>query len=368
MQYFDKSSLALCTTCLNFSKSELCNTCYATKARLQAFHTLPDNPEHLLQYLAAIKSNLQKDEKVLVGVSGGVDSSFIAVACGEVGLPTQLIHFDNGWNTQLASRNIKNIVDKYDFNLHTYIQHWQTFKSLQRSFLFSGVPDIELLTDHAIFSILARYLVENKNIKYVLSGSNFTTEHGLCDKFTWNKWDTKNIIDINQKHENISLENYPTISMFKWIYHRKISRRQKILVPLNCFYYKRSVALDYLGEKVSFLDYEFKHEESLLTKVFQRIILPKKYSYYKIKDHLSALIRNNEISKREAQIRFDNFKDASIDDYEMNFFLAKLELTDSDWRNIIQSNIKRHDDYSNNKIVFNTIGKVARWFNLRSMT
>ncbi len=356
-----------CKKCLCSTKFEVCETCNSVKLKLKKYHNLTDDPLYLIENLSSLKVKLKPDEKVLVGVSGGVDSSFIAVACGLAQVPVQLIHFDNGWNTQLAIQNINNIIAKFDFQLHTVVQHWPTFKSLQRSFLFSGVPDIELLTDHAIFSTLVECLRSNKNIRFVLSGSNFTTEHGIANDYVWNKWDVRNIRDINKKYENISLANYPTVGLYKWIYYRKVAPRQKVLVPLNNFYYKRSVALRFLSEQVNFTDYEYKHEESLLTKVYQRTILPRRYNYYKIEEHLSALIRNQEISYEEGVRKLKEFKSSRIDGYEMNYFRSKLSLSETDWENILNIKCSRHDDFANNKKIFKTLSKIGNFFNMRSI-
>lgn len=356
-----------CRKCLCITATEVCSTCNSVHSRLKKYHRLSDDPLMLVEQLISLRKKLDLNEKVLVGVSGGVDSSFIAAACGLAKVPVQLIHFDNGWNTKLAVQNINNIISKFNFDLHTVVQDWHTFKSLQRSFLFSGVPDIELLTDHAIFSTLIKYLRENQNIRFVLSGSNFTTEHGLNKKYVWNKWDIRNIRDINNKYEKISLEKYPSVGLMKWIYHRKISKQQRVLFPLNNFYYKRSMAVKFLSENVGFIDYEYKHEESLLTKVYQRTILPRKYGYYKIEEHLSALIRNKELSVPEAQLQFMKFKSSIVDKYEMNFFKSKLSLSDKQWAIILNAKATSHNDFATNQIYFETLAKIGSLLNMRSM-
>ena len=147
----------------------------------------------------------------------------------------------------------------------------------------------------------------------------------------------------------------------------KISRKRKVLVPLNGYYYKRSVALDYLKSKVDFIDYEYKHEESLLTKIFQRTILPKKYDYYKIEEHLSALVRNNELTLSQAYEAFERFKHSTVETYELNYFREKLDLSEIDWENIINSRGRKHEDFSNNAIFFNSLAKIGSLFRLRSM-
>ena len=200
----------ICEKCLTKTELKVCITCEVSRNKLRKIHLLSDNINKLLEGMEAIKLKLSPNERVLMGVSGGVDSSFLACAAGIVGLPVQLIHFDNGWNTQLAVENINKLIDRFDFDLETFVQDWPTFRSLQRSFLFSGVPDIEVVSDHAIFSILLNFLSKRDDIRYVISGGNFSTEHGLNEEYVWNKWDVKNIKDINRRYENIDLGLYPS--------------------------------------------------------------------------------------------------------------------------------------------------------------
>ena len=350
------------------TRAAVCDVCKSVEGRLGQIHQFGSSLDDLLGKMQDIKKSLKHSEKVLIGVSGGVDSSYVALAAGLVKLPVVLIHFDNGWNTQLAVHNINSIVNSFNFELHTVIQDWDTFKSLQRSFLFSGVPDIEVVSDHAIFSILLDFLNQRKDIRYVLSGGNFATEHGLDQRYVWSKWDQKNIRSINANFDNTSLAKYPTASLWRWSYYRSLSRKQKVLSPLNAVYYQRSYAVQQLSAQLGFVDYEFKHEESLITKVFQRTILPTKYNYYKIKDHLSALIRNKECSKPEALEALERFRSSKINEYELEYFLDKLDLSRAAWDKILHDDPREHSHYKNSKLVFDAVTKVAGALKLRAMT
>ena len=129
--------------------------------------------------------NLKNNYNCLIGVSGGVDSSYLVHIAKENSLNPLLVHFDNGWNSELAVSNIKKLVSKTKFDLQTYVVNWKEFKDIQRSFIKAGVVDIELVTDHAIFANLIR--TAKNNIKYILSGTNIFTEHAMPRDWIWRK-------------------------------------------------------------------------------------------------------------------------------------------------------------------------------------
>ena len=313
-----------CMICLNNAETEYCSVCLSALPRLDELARYPSKIDEHVEYM---RSHYEGKE-IVIGLSGGVDSSYIALLCGLADLQPRIIHFDNGWNTALANRNIAQLIKRFNWTLETYVMNWDTFSSLQRSFLKASVPDIELVTDHAIFAIM---IDMNRNLgknAIVLSGNNFATEHEVSEKFTWHKTDIKNIRHINKCFEDVSLKQYPSVNLWKWIISRLGLGGLKIEAPLNKLCYRRSDAIVALEEFVDFNDYEYKHEESLFTKVYQRIILPKKFGYVKLKDHLNCLLRNNEIDKTTATKKLKDFLSYDpMDDFEFQYFLLKLSLT-----------------------------------------
>jgi len=156
----------------------------------------------------------------LIGISGGVDSSYVTYLAHQNGLRALCVHFDNGWNSELAVANIENIVNKLGYDLYTYVINWEEFKDLQLAYLKASVVDIEVLTDHAIYGTLFKIAKEN-NIKYVLGGHNVVTEGILPYHWTFNKKDYINIKDIHKKFGSISIKSYPFLDrkMKKFIKH-----------------------------------------------------------------------------------------------------------------------------------------------------
>ena len=359
-----------CKNCLNEvqKKNFECDVCLAVKSRLASIHSFTDNPNSTLHDLKKKYKRPHSKYDVCIGISGGVDSCMVATLAGEAGLKAKLIHFDNGWNTQKANKNIYSICEKYGFKLDTRIMDWKIFKSLQRSFFLSSVPDIELVTDHAIFATMTKELSLGE-VPIFLNGSNFSTEHGLnLGRIVWNKLDILNIIAINKKFENISLKNYPKTNPLSWAKYRFFNRKSRIDLPLNNYWYKRNTAISYMNEKFGFEDYGFKHEESVFTKVYQRVVLKRKFNCIKVLPHINAQIRNKEFSKEEGENLINSFiDDIDLEQYEIEYVRQKLGFKSSEWEKILNEDPKCHSDYKNMGLLIEPIMKILSKLNLRAM-
>ena len=203
---------------ISFNKEGLCNFCIEFKKYRYFFDKSEKYTKSKLKEISREIRSQTKNEKYncLIGVSGGIDSSYLVYLAKKMNLRTLLVHFDNGWNSVTAIKNIFKLSKYTGFPLKTYVIDWEEFKSLQRSFIKSGVIDVEMLTDHAIGATLIK-IAKEENIKFVLSGENYSTENGMPSSWTWQKIDKKNIESINKSYENIKLSKFPIISYFKYL-------------------------------------------------------------------------------------------------------------------------------------------------------
>lgn len=365
------SSDALCSTCLNpaGNDEQLCSVCKETEERLAKYRKLSNNPDTIIEELRTNYRSAHSQFDVCIGISGGVDSCMVATLAGEAGLRAKLVHFDNGWNSAAANYNIRKICKKYDFVLDTKIMDWKTFRSLQRSFILASVPDIELVTDHAIFATMTNELSSGV-APYFLSGGNFTTEHGLdLGDLVWNKLDSLNISAINRKFENYDLAKYPSTNPLQWAKFRFLSKKAKIIFPLNWYWYQREQAISYMKAQFGFIDYGFKHEESVFTKVYQRTILRQKFSCEKIRPHLNAQIRNQEISRSEGQKRLSKFLgNSDLEDYEVEYVRDKLGFSAHEWDKILAENPRQHSEFLNFGQIMKPVMLILSKLKMRSMT
>jgi N-acetyl sugar amidotransferase len=236
----------------------------------------------------------------ILGLSGGVDSSYLAILAKEQGLRPLVVHFDNGWNSELAVKNIENIVGKLGFDLFTYVVDWEIFKEAQKAYIKASVLDMEVPTDMLIFAVLFDIAKKHK-IKTILSGTNLATEGVLPRDWSYErKFDAVNFRNIIKQHGDAKiLSKFPYLGFYRHFIYRNYYQIE--LTPLlNLVDYKKMQVKQRLMKELDWQDYGGKHYESIWTRFYQGYILPKKFNIDKRKAHLSNLILNNEITREEA--------------------------------------------------------------------
>jgi N-acetyl sugar amidotransferase len=301
--------------------------------------------EKWAQTVAQIKANgVGKKYDCIIGVSGGVDSTYIAYLVKEAKLKPLVVHFDNGWNSEIAVRNISNIIKYLDADLHTLVIDWNEFRDLQRAYIKAGVIDIEALTDHAIFGTLYKIAAKN-DIKHVISGSNIETEELLPKSWIFNKTDPINIADIHEKYGEVKLETYPFFSILKKKYYLKF--KQLVFVsPINWAPYNKKTVKDIITKEIGWEDYGGKHHESIFTKFYQNYILPQKFKVDKRKAHLSNLICSGQLTRVEAlnelELPIYNPKELPAD---KEYVIKKLGFKAEEFDSIMNESPKSHFDF-----------------------
>tara|TARA_Y100001980_G_C14553928_1_gene339820 strand:- start:928 stop:2052 length:1125 start_codon:yes stop_codon:yes gene_type:complete len=336
-----------------FDENKICNHCNYTKKQ---YELLPKNEEQskfkLDLLVKKIKSHQKSEYDSIMGLSGGVDSSYVALIAKKLDLNPLVVHFDNGWNSELAVENIRKIVDTLGFDLETYVINWEEFKDLQRAFFLASVVDIELLTDHAITASLFK-LAKDRKIKYILSGGNIATESGMPKAWTSRKSDFINIKDIHRKYGDLKLKTFPTMSSKNLLYNRIFNKREVIKI-LNSVVYKKIDAIKKLERELDWKYYGGKHYESTFTKFYQAYYLPEKFKIDKRKTHLSSLIRNGEISREYAidELKLPLYEKIDFDN-DYNYVLKKLGFSHTEFSNIMCDPIKDHNYYKSEENYLN---------------
>ena len=288
----------------------------------------------------------------IIGVSGGVDSTYVAYLVKEAGLRPLVVHFDNGWNSEIAVQNINNIIDYLDADLYTLVVDWEEFKDLQRAYIKAGVVDIEVLTDHAIYGTL--YKLANKHkIKYVISGSNVETEELLPKAWIFNKTDSINIKSIHAQYGELKLKTYPLFTIFNKKYYFNLMKL-KFINPINWQAYNLKEARRIIESEIGWKDYGGKHHESVFTKFYQNYILPQKFKIDKRKAHLSNLICSGQLSREEA---LKKLKEPLYDPKELiedkAFVIKKLGFTEEEFDDIMEAVPKSHNDFETEGVIEN---------------
>jgi N-acetyl sugar amidotransferase len=329
---------------ISFDDKGICNYYYEyqTKKLLRDFSA---DPNKLNEIISVIKNEGEgKAYDCVIGVSGGVDSTYLAYLTKQWGLRPLAVHLDNGWNSELAVKNIENTLNKLQIDLTTKVLDWHEFKSLQISFLKSSTPDGEIPTDHAIFATLFETAAKH-SIKYILNGNNFTTESVMPITWSYGHIDWKYIKTIHRQFGNRSLKNYPHLTLFRYLYYT-LFKRIRIVSILNYMPYNKAEAMHVLQDKLSWKYYGGKHYESVYTRFFQGYWLPEKFKIDKRKAHLSTLIFSKQITKQEAMTELEKpIYPETLKEEDLQFVLKKLELTQQEFQSLKESSIKTFRNY-----------------------
>ena len=337
-----------------FDKKGNCNHCNeAIERAKEVWFPNEEGAQKLISIVDKIKNEGEnKPYDCIVGLSGGVDSSYLAYKIVELGLRPLVIHVDCGWNSELAVKNIENIVTKLNLELHTYVVNWQEMKDLQLSYFKASVANQDIPQDHAIFSAFYNFAVKH-DIKYVFNGSNFATESILPQSWGYNNMDTKNLKSIHKKFGQKRLKTYPIMSFFKQYFYFRYFRKMTIVKPLNMMTYIKDEAIDLMKKELGWRYYGEKHHESRFTKFFQAYYLPSKFGYDKRRAHLSSLIVSKQLTRDEAvkEMNTEVYPNHShIDD--MEYVAKKLDVSLEEFQNIIKKPNKIYKDYNNNEKLF----------------
>ena len=335
---------------IEFDAIGVCNHCNYLEGILPLYSFSEEQVKTNLKGLIdKIKGDSSGLYDCIIGLSGGVDSSYVAHLAYKSGLKPLCVHFDNGWNSEIAVNNIKKIINKCCFDLETYVINWPEFKDLQRSFFKAGVPDLEMLTDHAIMATMFK-LRKKHNIKYILSGVNIKTENGMPNGWLWRKQDLVNIKDIQSKFGTLPIKEFPTLNSLSFKLKKMLGWGGKYVEILNNINYSKSDAMKTLVEEYGWEYYGGKHYESVFTKFFQAYILPHKFNIDKRKVHLSSLIRSKEITREEG-IRELNKPLYSEEELRLDrkYVLKKLGFTEDEFTLIMSEKPKSHTDYKSDE-------------------
>jgi N-acetyl sugar amidotransferase len=328
-----------------FDEAGVCSYCRAYELQESKFVKQGIEGEQTLVRLVEQikKAGIGQAYDCIIGLSGGVDSTYLAYKAKQLGLRPLAVHFDNGWNSELAIKNIENIITKLNFDLYTFVVDWAEFRSLQLAFLKASVVDIELVTDHAIITTLYKLAIKHK-IKYILSGTNVVTEAILPLSWIHDKKDHVHIRAINEQFGDLPLKTFPLFnSMLKWMV---IWKKIESVSLLNLMPYNKEEVKSIIERELHWRDYGGKHYESVFTRFYQGYILPYKFGIDKRKAHLSNLICSRQLTREQAleEIRKPSYDPAIFkSDYE--FVLKKLGLTADEFESIMKLPVKKHTDY-----------------------
>jgi N-acetyl sugar amidotransferase len=297
--------------------------------------------------IARIKTHGRAREyDCIIGVSGGVDSTYVAHLVVEHGLRPLAVHLDNGWNSALAIRNIQQVLNTLGIELMTVVLDWEEFRDLQVAFLRASTPDGEIPTDHAISATLWR-VAADRGIRYIISGMNFATESINVPHWAYGHSDWEYIRDVHRRYGKIPLKSYPHYSLPRLVFWNALVGLRTVSI-LNYVEYKREAAMTVLQDRLGWQNYGGKHHESIYTRWFQGFLLPTKFGIDKRIGHLSDLINDGQIKREDAlaQLKQSPY-DPVLQLEDTKYVKKKLELTDQEYEEIFSSPIRSFRGFRN---------------------
>lgn len=367
-------SYRICSRCvldttvsdIEFDDVGVCN--YCTQFAENAEHTFnrpaDKRDKELSQFVNSVKKDgAGKPYDCIIGVSGGVDSSWALVKAKEMGLRPLAVHMDNGWNSELAQSNIENLVRILDVDLYTHVIDWPEYRQLMNAFFDADVIDVELLYDNAMlavnYTLAARY-----GIKYILSGGNQATE-GIRTPTGWNwfKKDKVNIKDIGMKLGKVKLKTFPAIGTLDYIYYEFI-RRIRWISFLDHFDFNKQEVMSTLEQEYGYKPYPFKHYESIFTRFYQGFLLPTKFNVDKRRLHFSALIVSGQMSREQAVTMLEDipYFSQEVLEEDKTYFLKKMGWTEQKLEQYLQRPERSHLEFASEKAFWDFCQKIYMRF------
>ncbi len=354
---------------ITFDENGICDHCQNFDNNIKPnWHTDQKGDLELKQITTKIKQEgINKDFDCIIGLSGGLDSSYTAYIAKEImGLRPLLLHVDAGWNTDQAVSNIEKLVNGLELELYTEVINWKEMQDLQVAFLKSQIPDQDIPQDTAFFSTLYKFAKQH-GIKYVLTGGNYSTE--CCrEPDEWGAFPGIDKTLINNIHKNFGsqkLKTFPIIDtlVYKIFYHRILG--MKVFKPLNYVPFIKKDAEILLNEKYGWKPFQHKHHESRFTRFYEDYWMPRKFGYEKRRAHFSSLIMTEQMTRESA---IERLKTPEMDDQfmklEFEFVANKLNLSVAELQEIFDGKNKNFHDYKNKYKIFHFGGKILNFLGL----
>lgn len=308
------------------------------------------------------KDGRNRDFDCLLGLSGGIDSSYMLhLAVKEFGLRPLVFHVDGGWNSELAVHNIHVLVDSLGVDLFTEVVNWEEMRDFQLAWFKAGVPHLDIPQDHAFIAVLYNY-ADKYNIQYILNGGNISTE---CVRnpmeFFYYGTDMIHINDIIRRFGSLRMKTYPFSSVFRHKIYLRYIRKIHVVRPLNYRPYIKAEAVQILQNNYGWKSYPQKHFESRFTQFYESYWLPQRFGFDPRRVQFSSLILTGQMERDEALQRLAKpAHDPSSISQEFDYIAKKLGISADELNHYLTMPKKFYWNYRNQERLFNAGARILK--------
>lgn len=334
---------------ISFGSDGVCSHCTTFDSRS------PSSPLDEGQRAAALQGWIETIKRAgkgrpydcIVGMSGGVDSTYVVLLAKRYGLRPLAVHLDNGWDSEIAVSNIHRALERLGVDLVTEVLDWNEFRGLQVAFLKASTPDSEIPTDHAIIATVFK-TAWSRGIDYAVMGHNRATEVVHPAAWSQGHFDWRYIRSVNEAYGTGRLRTFPHLSFPAYVRYR-VQGSRRVFNILDYVPYSRKRAIAELEAEVGWRSYGGKHHESVYTRFFQAHILPVKFGFDKRRAHLSSQILSGEVSRAQAleEMARPPYPSMEAENEDRAYVIKKLGLGDAEFEAIMKAPPKRYQDYPN---------------------
>lgn len=341
---------------IQFDERGVCDHCNTfTSTILPNWHTDERGAAELRKITDEIKAaGKGKDFDCIIGMSGGIDSSYLTYLAKEkMGLRPLVFHVDAGWNSQEAVNNIEKLVDKLGLDLFTEVIDWEEMRDLQLAFFKAGVPHIDTPQDHAFFATMYKF-ADKYSVRHILTGANISTEC-VRNPIEWMYYqsDSTQLRDIHRRFGSRPLENFPITSILWHKVYLPYVKRIQVVTPLNYFPYVKSEAMKLLADRFGWQPYPQKHFESRFTRFYEGYWLPTKFGFDTRRVQFSSLILTHQMTRDEA---LEKLKSPAYDPerlaQDFEYIATKLGITTDELRRYHDQPNKSFRDYRSQEPIY----------------
>ena len=335
-----------------FLEDGTCNFCNRAIERVTRLRTtVEERKAEWVKYVDEIKEKGKgRPYDCVIGVSGGIDSSWVACLTREWGLRALAVHVDTGWNSELAVHNVKRMLETLHIDLETIVVDWEAFRRLQLAFLYSSTPDNDAPTDNMIVGGLFEAIRKHR-IPYYLAGDNPYSENILPDSWGSGVYDWKYMRSVNSRFcKGNKISHLPHLGLFRYVQTQWLNIGLKVIRPLHYLDFDRAKVAQHLLEKFDWKFYGAKHYESFWTKFDQGYILVSKFGVDKRRAHLSSLISSGMVTREAAleELKAPAYPEENLEE-DIDYFCQKMSITREEFDRIMALPRKTFNDYPNHR-------------------